>query len=88
MLGGGIRDVFGGNTPLTLKGEKCWALRGVETTSVFLLAALMIMEDPSSCSGLGTDLALTSSKFSTTYPISGPARYLMFQVHFCYFRIC
>ena len=78
-----MRDVLGGNTPLTLKGENCWALREVEATSVFLVGALIIMEDPSSsCSGLGTDLALTSSKFSTTYPISGPARYLMFQIQF------
>ena len=68
---------MGGNTPLPITVDICWDWIAVETLEFVWADPPTSLELSSHPKGCGTDLAFTSSKFSTTYPMLGPARYLI-----------
>ena len=77
---GSPTDDLGGNTPLPITGDNCSDLEESTRFKLFVGITSNILTFSPSSRGCGTDLALTSFKFSTTKPISGPARYLVGEV--------
>ena len=69
--------VFGGNTPLATTVEALLDDAELTIVAAFVLELLSFTDESSVLAVLGTDRALTSSRFSTTNPISGPALYLI-----------
>ena len=74
---GSLKDDLGGNTPLPINGDNCSDLEESRRFKLFVGNTSSFLTFSPSSRGCGTDLALTSFKFSTTKPISGPARYLV-----------
>ena len=79
----GFLDIFGGSTPLAIIGEVFLEAPDLEIVALFVAEPLSFTDESLLTTVLGTDRAFTSSRFSTTYPISGPARYLIFLVQIC-----
>ena len=75
----GYLKVFGGNTPLATTVEALLDDAELIIVAAFVLELLSSTEESSVSAVLGTDRAFTSSRFSTTNPISGPALYLIFE---------
>ena len=76
----GYLKVFGGKTPLATTEEVLLDDAELTIVAAFALELLNFTVEWSVSSVLGTDRAFTSSRFSTTNPISGPARYLIFRL--------